>query len=84
MTTQEFNPIPSVTAPLEKAEQAMGNGDLAKAFELIEKILEEINSRAFINKTKDWDNGHRAFLLDITNRCIFLKQKLIKEMAKNL
>jgi hypothetical protein len=84
MTTKEFNPMPSITAHLEKAEQTMGNGDLARAFDMIEEILGKINSRTFIDKTKNWDNGHRAFLLDITNRCIFLKQKLIKEMAKNL
>ncbi|MBN1414926.1 MAG: hypothetical protein JW973_07485 [Bacteroidales bacterium] len=78
------NSVKTIQHSFQKAERAMSNGELALAFEIIEDILKKIDTGRLMDKTKEWDNGQRAFFMDIINRCIFLKRKLIKEMAKNL
>ncbi len=69
---------------LRMAEEAMENGELATAFERIENILKKINAGEYPGEEVKADYIHNVFLLDLKGRCLFLQQKLIKEMAKKL
>ena len=84
MNTKHYGSIQTIKVNLQKSEQAMGNGELAAAFEMIENIMKQIDLERVNHGSKNDSVEEKAFFTEITNRCVFLKRKLIKEMAQNL
>lgn len=78
------DPVRELTDHLCIAERAMENGELVLAFEMIGDILDRIRTERTTETMKAKDIDQRARIMDISGRCLFLKGKLITEMAKNL